>query len=128
MTSLDQKANDIFVGKVVRKDMVSSIKGNATVPTYVLEYLLGQYCATSDEASRLEGIERVKEILREHYVHRQEGGLIRSIIREKGRHKVIDKVSVKLNEKSDCYEATFANLGIDKVVVDSQTVKKNRKL
>ena len=86
----------------MRKDLVKLVKGNAIVPSYVLEYLLGQYCATSDEASIQSGIETVKEILRKHYVHRNEAGLVRSIIRERGRHKVIDKISVALNDKTRC--------------------------
>ena len=76
-----------------------AVKGNAIVPSYVLEFLLGQYCATDDEASIQSGIETVKDILRKHYVHRNEAGLIRSNIREKGRWKVIDKISVDLNDR-----------------------------
>ena len=128
MNELDQKINEHFPGLVVRKDLVKTVKGNAIVPTYVLEYLLGQYCATSDEASIESGIETVKEILRKHYVHRNEAGLVQSTIREKGRHKVIDKIGVALNDKADVYEATFANLGIKKVLVDSDTIKKHPKL
>ena len=74
------------------------------------------------------GIETVKEILRKHYVHRNEAGLIQSTIKEKGRYKVIDQVSVALNEKTDSYEAIFDNLGIKKVAVDSGTVKAHPKL
>lgn len=128
MTPLDQKINERFPGLVVRKDLVKTVKGNAIVPTYVLEYLLGQYCATSDEASIQSGIETVKDILRKHYVHRNEAGLVRSNIREKGRYKVIDRISVDLNDKNDTYEAEFANLGIKKVVVDPGTVKAHPKL
>ena len=128
LTPLDQKINDLFPGLVVRKDLVKQVKGNAIVPTYVLEYLLGQYCATSDEASIQSGVDTVREILRRHYVHRNEAGLVRSIIRERGRHKVIDKVSVDLNDKRDVYEATFANLGIKQVLIDADTVKKHPKL
>jgi ATP-dependent Lon protease len=128
MSALDDKINETFTGLVVRKDLVKEVRGNAIVPSYVLEFLLGQYCATSDEASIRSGIETVKEILHRHYVHRNEAGLIRSNIREKGRWKVIDKVSVALNEKTDAYEASFANLGIKKVLVDSDTVKKNQKM
>ncbi len=128
MNTLDQKINDHFQGLVVRKDLVKTVKGNAIVPSYVLEYLLGQYCATSDEATIQTGIGTVKEILRKHYVHRNESGLIKSIIKEKGRHKVIDKISVDLNDKTDAYEASFSNLGIKKVLVDSGTVKKHPKL
>lgn len=128
MNPLDEKINQHFPGVVVRKDLVKLVKGNAIVPSYVLEYLLGQYCATSDEASIQSGIETVKGILRQHYVHRNEAGLVRSTIRERGRHKVIDKVSVALNDKRDVYEATFANLGIKQVLVDSDTVKRHPKL
>lgn len=128
MTDLDNKICDVFAGLVVRKDLVKTVKGNAIVPSYVLEYLLGQYCATNDEDSIESGIQTVKEILAKHYVHRNEAGLIRSTIREKGRHKVIDKVSVALNDKKDCYEMAFSNLGIKKVLIDSGTVKKHPKL
>lgn len=128
MSQLDDKINKHFSGLVVRKDLVKTVKGNAIVPSYVLEYLLGQYCATDDEATIQAGIETVKEILRKHYVHRNEAGLVRSTIKEKGRHKVIDRISVELNDKSDAYEAEFANLGIKKVVIDSATVKAHPKL
>jgi ATP-dependent Lon protease len=128
MNELDQKINSHFSGLVVRKDLVKTVKGNAIVPAYVLEYLLGQYCATSDEATIQTGIETVKEILGKHYVHRNESGLIRSNIKEKGRYKIIDKISVALNDKADVYEAEFSNLGIKKVLVDSLTVKTHPKL
>ena len=128
MSQLDDKINQYFAGLVVRKDLVKAVKGNAIVPSYVLEYLLGQYCATNDEATIQTGIETVKEILRKHYVHRNEAGLVRSTIKEKGRHKVIDRISVSLNDKDDVYEAEFANLGIKKVLIDSNTVKAHQKL
>jgi len=128
MSELDNKINEHFPGLVVRKDLVKIVKGNAIVPSYVLEYLLGQYCATSDEASIKSGIDTVKEILRKHYVHRNEAGLVKSIIKEKGRHKVIDKISVALNDKAGTYEASFSNLGIKKVLVTADTVKKHPKL
>ena len=128
MSDLNQKINDCFAGLVVRKDLVNEVKGNAIVPTYVLEYLLGQYCATDDEASIMSGIETVKEILSKHYVHRNEAGLVRSNIKKKGRQKIIDKISVALNDKRDTYEATFSNLGIEKVLVDPDTVNKHKKL
>lgn len=128
MTDLDQQINDAFPGVVVRKDLVKLVKGNAIVPSYVLEYLLGQYCATSDEASIQSGVETVKQILARHYVHRNEAGLIQSRIRERGRYKVIDKVSVALNVKRDVYEATFSNLGISQVLVNVDTVNSHPKM
>lgn len=128
MSQLDDKINQHFAGLVVRKDLVKAVKGNAIVPSYVLEYLLGQYCASNEEATIQSGIETVKEILRKHYVHRNEAGLVRSVIKEKGRHKVIDRISVSLNDKDDVYEAEFANLGIKKILIDSSTVKAHQKL
>lgn len=128
MTELDKKINECFPGLVVRKDLVKTVKGNAIVPTYVLEYLLGQYCATNDEATIQTGIETVKDVLRMHYVHRNESELVRSNIKEKGRYRVIDKISVTLNDKVDAYEAEFSNLGLKKVVIDSETVKAHPKL
>ena len=80
MTDLDKKICEHFPGLVVRKDLVKAVKGNAIVPSYVLEYLLGQYCATDDEDSIQSGIQTVKEILAKHYVHRNEAGLVRSTI------------------------------------------------
>lgn len=128
MSDLDLKINLHFPGLVVRKDLVKTVKGNAIVPTYVLEYLLGQYCATNDEASIQSGIGMVKDILAKHYVNRNEAGLIRSVIKEKGRHRVIDKISAALNDKTDAYEAQFSNLGIKQVLVDSGTIKAHPKL
>lgn len=128
MTTLNQKLNDAFPGYTVRKDLVKKVSGNAAVPTYVLEFLLGQNCATDDEEQIEQGIERVKEILARHYVQRAEAGLVRSRIRETEYQRIIDKVSVSLNEKRDCYEATFENLGISKVVISSSTVKANQRL
>ena len=128
MNQLDQKINTHFPGLVVRKDLVKTVKGNAIVPSYVLEYLLGQYCASNDEATIRSGIETVREILGKHFVHRSEAGLVRSNIRETGRYKTIDKISVGLNEKTDVYEAEFSNLGIRKVLVDTGTVKAHPKL
>ena len=129
MREFDKKINEIFPGLVVRKDLVKTVKGNAIVPSYVLEYLLGQYCATDNEETIASGIEMVKKILKDHYVHRNEAGLVRSVIKEKGhKHKVIDKVSVELNDKDDVYEAAFSNLGVKKVLVDSGTIKTHPKL
>ena len=124
MNELDNKINKIFEGCVVRKDLVKEVRGNAIVPSYVLEYLLGQYCATNDEKIINEGIETVKTILAKHYVHRNESELVKSNIRERGTYRVIDKIYAELDEKNDCYRATFANLGISKVLIDSDTVNK----
>jgi ATP-dependent Lon protease len=128
MSDLDFKINLHFPGVVVRKDLVKAVKGNAIVPTYVLEYLLGQFAATDDEATIQAGIDTVRRILAENYVHRGEAELVKSRIRERGRLRVIDKVTVTLNEKEDVYEATFANLGISGVLVEPGVIKSNEKL
>lgn len=127
-TALDKKINQYFAGVVVRKDLVKAVKGNAIVPSYVLEYLLGQYAASDDEATIQAGIGSVRQILADHYVHRSQSELAKSIIRERGRYKIIDKVTVHLNEKDDVYEAEFANLGIKQVLVESATITAHPKL
>ncbi len=127
-SDLDFKINLLFPGVVVRKDLVKVVKGNAIVPSYVLEYLLGQYAASDDEATIQAGIDTVRKILAEHYVHRSESELVKSTIKERGRHRIIDKVTVTLNEKADVYEAEFANLGIKGVIVESPTIKAHPKL
>ena len=127
-TDLDKKINRHFAGMVVRKDLVKAVKGNAIVPSYVLEYLLGQYAASDDEETIKAGIGSVRQILADHYVHRNQSELVKSTIKERGRHRVIDKVTVALNEKDDVYQAEFANLGIKSVIVDSATIKAHPKL
>ena len=127
-TTLDRKINQHFAGLVVRKDLVKAVKGNAIVPSYVLEYLLGQYAASDDESTIQAGIETVRKILADHYVHRNESELVKSTIRERGRYKIIDKVTVTLNDKDDVYEASFANLGIKQVVVEPATITAHPKL
>ncbi|MCT1604040.1 BREX system Lon protease-like protein BrxL [Dermacoccus nishinomiyaensis] len=127
-SELDYKINLLFGGSVVRKDLVKAVKGNAIVPSYVLEYLLGQYAASDDEATIHAGIDAVRKILADHYVHRNESELVKSTIREKGRHRIIDKVTVTLNDKQDVYQASFANLGLTGVIVEPATVKANPKL
>ena len=113
---------------MVRKDLVKAVKGNAIVPSYVLEYLLGQYAASDDEATIQAGIGSVRKILADHYVHRNQSELVKSTIRERGRYKIIDKVTVSLNDKEDRYEAEFSNLGIKGVIVESSTVNAHPKL
>ncbi len=128
MKALDQKIVSHFEGKVVRKDLTKFLKGNAVVPSYVLEYLLGQHCSTNDEEIISIGIEKVKGILSNHFVHRDEAEVIKSKIREKGNHRIIDKISVKLNDKADRYEARFSNLGLNNIPINDGIVKANPKL
>jgi ATP-dependent Lon protease len=125
---LSRKLNQYFAGRVVRKDLTKKIKEGANVPVYVLEYLLGMYCATDDEEGIAEGVETVKRILAENFVRPDEAEKVKSKIREIGKYTVIDKVSVKLNEKKDVYEAEFSNLGIKGVAISPSYVKQYEKL
>ena len=125
---INKKINQHFAGKVVRKDLTNQVKGNASVPTYVLEYLLGQYCATDDEDIINQGIETVRGIISKHFVHRDEAQFIKSTIREKGSHRIIDKISVRLNDRLDRYEASFTNLGLHKVPIGDHFIKDHPKL
>ena len=125
---LQQKVMNAFIGKVVRKDLAFLVKGGLPVPTYVLEYLLGQYCASDDEEVINEGLEKVKQVIKNNYVHRAEAESVKGIIRENGKHRIIDKVTVVLNEKDDEYHATFANLGLSGVPIGTEYVRKNPKL
>jgi len=127
-TTLDGLLNEHFAGRVVRKDLTKLVKEGANVPVYVLEYLLGQHCASTDEAIIQEGLQTVKQILASNYVRPDEAEKVKSIIRERGTFKVIDKVTVSLNEKRDVYEALLSNLGVKGVEVDSGTVKRYEKL
>jgi ATP-dependent Lon protease len=128
LTPLDQKILQHFPGLVVRKDLTKGLKQNAVVPTYVLEYLLGQHCATDDNEVIKAGLESVQKILAKHYVHRNQAQLVKSTIKEKGRHKVIDKLTVELNDKGGFYEAEFTNLGLKKVPVSDDFVRRYPKL
>jgi len=126
--TLQQKIMNSFSGKVVRKDLAFLVKGGLPVPTYVLEYLLGQYCANDDEEAIEIGLEKVKEVIQNNYVHRADAESVKGNIREAGRYRIIDKVTVILNEKSDEYQASFANLGLTNVPIGTQYVNSNPKL
>lgn len=127
-TGLDDLLNRTFPGKVVRKDLTKLVKEGANVPVYVLEYLLGSYCASNDDKVIEDGLRTVKKVLAENYVRPDEAEKVKSTIRERGSLKVIDKVTVTLNEKRDVYEALLGNLGVKGVEVNSTTVKNFEKL
>lgn len=126
--TLQQKIMNAFIGKVVRKDLAFLVKGGLPVPTYVLEYLLGQYCATDDQEAIEASLEKVKQVIKNNYVHRAEAESVKGKIRENGKYRIIDKVTVTLNEKDDEYQAAFANLGLTRVPIGTQYVKANPKL
>ena len=114
---LNRKLRTYFDGKIVRKDLTKSIKEGANVPIYVLEFLLGQYCSSDDPSIIEEGVSTVKRILADNYVRPDEAQKILSLLRQRGSHTVIDKITVNLNIKKDTYEAEFSNLGINAIPI-----------
>lgn len=126
--TLKEKIIENFEGKVVRKDLTTLVKGNNPVPAYVLEYLLGQYCAIDDEELINAGVEKVRTVIKENYVHRSDAEIVKHKIRSEGSHKIIDKITVILNDIDNIYEAEFANLGLKKVPISDTLVNENRKL
>lgn len=128
MNLLDRKIIESFPGKIVRKDLTSLMKNGVNVPTYVLEYLLGMYCATDDDSAIDAGLAKIRKILSENYVRPEESERIKSKIRENGEYTVIDKVNVVLDEREDKYIARFLNLEISGFEIDSKYVVDNPKL
>ena len=119
-TAIKQKLRKYFDGKIVRKDLTKKIKEGANVPVYVLEFLLGQYCSSDDPEIIEQGVESVKKILADNFVRPDEAQKILSLLRQKGSHTVIDKITVSLNIKRDRYEAEFSNLGLSGVPIDEE--------
>ena len=117
MSDINRKLRTYFDGKIVRKDLTKSIKEGANVPVYVLEFLLGQYCSSDDPSIIEEGVANVKRILADNYVRPDEAQKILSLLRQRGSHTVIDKITVNLNIKKDTYEAEFSNLGIKAIPI-----------
>ena len=128
MDSLDKKLLSHFPGKVVRKDLIGSLKGHLNVPTYVLEYLLGKYCSSSDPEVIEMGLEEVKRILTENYVRQDQSEFLKSKVKECGRHRVIDKVKVRLVETEDKYWAELLNTQVTYVNISDDLVSKYEKL
>ncbi len=128
LDDLDKKALEYFRGFVVKKDLVGIIKGGANVPAFVLEYLLANTCSTEDEEKLKEGMENVKKILRDHYINPEESTLIQSKLREKGRFKIIDKISVDLDAQRDRYWANILNSNIKKANISDELVRSHEKL
>lgn len=128
MTDFDVKVLDNFPGKVVRKDLTTLMKKGANVPTYVLEYLLGMYCATDDEEAIEVGLGKIKRILSENYVRPDQSEYVKSKIKENGQYTIIDKITVVFDDREDKYVARFTNLRMDPFEVPSDLVVHNEKL
>ena len=118
---LDEKVNRVFSGKVVRKDLVRKVKVGANVPVFVLEFLLGKYCASSDEMAIQMGLQVVNDTLAENYIRPDEATKAQSRVKEEGQHTFIDKVKVRLVDSS--YWAEVANFGSKFVHVPTHYVR-----
>jgi len=123
MPELDQKATSVFAGKVVRKDLVRKVKVGANVPVFVLEYLLGKYCATDDLVAMNAGLKMVNWTLAENFVRPDEANKVQSLVREKGRHTLIDKVKVRYLSDEDKYWAEIVNFGHKYVHVPERYIR-----
>ena len=128
LNELDNKLLDNFRGYVVKKDLVRAVKVGANVPVFVLEYLIANSCSTDDEEKIKEGIENVKKILSEHYVNPEESTKIHSRIREEGKYKIIDKISVRLDSKKDKYWAHLQNSNIKDANIHDALVNQHDKM
>lgn len=125
---LDRKALDLFPGRVVRKSLVGILKGQLNVPAYVVEYLLGKYCSSADERVIDAGLREVRQVLSENYVRPDQTEWFKSRVRERGQHRVIDKVKVRLVETEDKYWANLVNLQIDRVHIGEDLVQRYERL
>ena len=128
MPELDQKTTFVFAGKVVRKDLVRKVKVGVNVPVFVLEYLLGKYCATDDPIAIDAGLQIVNATLAENFVRPDEANKAQSLVREKGRHTLIDKLKVRYLSEDDKYWAEFVNFGHRYVHVPEQYVRQYDRL
>ena len=128
LNDLDFKLLEHFRGFVVRKDLVLSIKVGANVPVFVLEYLIANSCSTDDEEKIRQGMENVKKILGEHYVNPEESSKIHHLIKDRGRYKIIDKISVELDSKKDIYWAKLQNSNIKNGNISDALVKQHEKM
>ncbi len=125
---LDKKLNEVFSGKVVRKDLVHQIKKAANVPSFVLEFLLSKYCAT-DDPNEIEGGKRaVLEVIESNYVRPDESNSAQSKVQQLGRHKFIDKIHVKYHEKERRHWAEMENFGSKRIAINEKFYKENGKL
>lgn len=128
MDALDEKLVSHFAGKVVRKDLVAPLKGEYQVPGYVLEFLLGRYCSSTDAAVVEAGLKEVQRILSQHYVRSEQAPHVQSLVRERGRYKLIDKVKVRLSPKEDRYWAELVQLRVPDATIDDALVTRYPRL
>ena len=125
---IKKKLRQNFDGKIVRKDLTKKIKEGANVPVYVLEFLLGQYCSSDDDAVIEQGVQNVKKILADNFVRPDEAQKVLSRLRKKGSYTVIDMITARLDMKRNLYVAGFSNLGITDVLLDDEYPEKYDRL
>jgi len=128
LDDLDQKLADAFPGRVVRKDLVRQTKAGFNVPVYVLEYLLGQYCSSTDPEIVAQGLEYVRQTLSRNYVRADESEKIKAITRQRGQHRIIDKVKARLDTRADRFWAELVNMGVGDAVIEDEIVLQYDKL
>jgi len=128
MDDIDQRATEAFPGLVVRKDLLRRVRSAFSVPMFVIEFLLGKYCATTDPDIIEEGLQYVRETLRTKYVKPSEREMVKSRIKQHGVYEIIDKVKVRLVETHDKYWAELANINLDFVNIDESYLRKHERL
>ena len=126
--ALDRKINNIFAGKVVRKDLLHQIKGGENVPSYVLEYLLGKYCASDDDDEIKIGIYAVKETLTTNYFRHDEANKAQSLVEQKGRHRFIDRVEVRFLASENKYWASMDHFGYTRIHIPDEFFRRYERL
>lgn len=128
LDDLDIKLAAAFPGRIVRKDLVRQTKVGFNVPVYVLEYLLGQYCASTDPEIVAKGLDYVRETLSRNYVRADEGEKVKALTRQRGRHRILDKVKARLDTSVDHFWAELVNLGVKDALIPDEIVHRNDKL
>ena len=126
--AIDDLAAEAFEGFVVRKDLALRFKGQYPVPTYVGEFLLGRYCATTDEKEIAEGLEVVERLMGERTVRAGEEELFKARAREMGHVKIIDLITARLDQKSDSYLATLPSLQLKDCRIDWDIIRSHERM
>lgn len=124
---LDKKSTNVFAGKVVRKDLLHQIKGGENVPSYVLEYLLGKYCASDNDEEIRIGVDAVKETLTANYFRHDEANKAQSMVEQKGRHRFIDRVEVRILGGKK-YWASMDHFGFTKIHIQDEFFRRYERL
>jgi len=126
--TLDSNLTKVFAGRVVRKDLLHHIKGGENVPSYVLEYLLGKYCASDDADEIRIGIEAVKETLKTNYFRHDEANKAQSMVEQHGKHRFIDRVEVRFLPSENKYWAAMDNFGFSRIHIPADFYRRYDRL